>query len=160
MVSIRRKYVSTYELIQEVTVNNSSRTTLGDATLFAIFHLVITSDSPIISFTGSSDVLQRYRWLNVLVGSLSQETGRELEVSIKLAYAVRHVAAAKLTELEQGLHNALQLVEDTNGHKIYNVEATQVEPIFDKIYEETFQKDKRYPCHPTPLTSGGLHSQP
>jgi len=70
------------------------------------------------------------------------ETGRELEVSVKLAYAVRHVDSARLTELEQGLHSALQLVEDKNGHKVYDVEATKVEPIFDAIYKDSFQNDK------------------
>ena len=75
-----------------------------------------------------------------------QETGRELEVSVKLAYAVKHVDATMLTELEQGLHNSLQLVEEKDGHKVYDIEATKVEPIFDKIYQEAFKNDKRYSC--------------
>jgi hypothetical protein len=48
-----------------------------------------------------------------------------------------------VTAIELALHDNLKLVEDKNGHKVYDVEATLIEPILERIYQETFKNDKR-----------------
>eukprot|EP00899_Mesostigma_viride_P009408 jgi/Mesvir1/18469/Mv14320-RA.1 len=74
------------------------------------------------------------------------ETGKELEIIHQLTYNVVHAGREHVARLEQAVKGALKPagVEQSTAkeypgrHMVYTVEATNVEPAFDALYESLF----------------------